>query len=242
MPVASSQDLIQALQQQGFSNASIGRAVGRDSSLIGQIAKGAKPGANLQGALNELAQSGQVTTPPLRRTTSTGTLARVRSHVGAESVVPVAPVGQKVRTVSKSTQQPAPLDRPAPAGVRNRLSYQHDTHYSGREQHRVTVPKANRAENRLEGSAILLNAVARAAAAGKRISGTVWAEVRRKSGERDRIPVRLGGHGGYAAQDVREAMEATSGGAFQWVDNQVSNRYPEFQGDFTVVGIDLDVW
>lgn len=240
--MASSQDLIQQLRAKGLSNAAIARAVGRDSSLIGQIAKGAKPGTNLQGSLAELAQKGQVSTPPMRRTTSSGTLAKVRGRGGGESIVPVAPAGQRVQTISRSTQQPTPLDKPAPQGARNRLTYQHNTHYSGREQHRVTVPKANQAANRKEGSGILQTAIARAAAAGKRISGTVWAEVRRKDGARDKIPVRLGGHGGYSAQDVRDAVDASRGGAFGWVDTQVRNRYPEFEGNFVVVGIDLDVW
>ena len=73
--MATSQELILELRAQGFSNAEIGRRLGRDSSLIGQIAKGAKPGANLQQALTELASGGAVKTPPFRRTSSHGTLA-----------------------------------------------------------------------------------------------------------------------------------------------------------------------
>ena len=45
--MATSQELILELRAQGFSNAEIGRRLGRDSSLIGQIAKGAKPAVRL---------------------------------------------------------------------------------------------------------------------------------------------------------------------------------------------------
>lgn len=53
----TSQDLILALRAQGASMAAIGRSVGRDSSLISQIAAGKKPGANLYGALDSLTKA-----------------------------------------------------------------------------------------------------------------------------------------------------------------------------------------
>lgn len=64
--MATSKDLISELRAQGFSNAEIGRRLGRDSSLIGQIARGSKPGRNLQQALTELVSGGEVKTPPFR--------------------------------------------------------------------------------------------------------------------------------------------------------------------------------
>jgi hypothetical protein len=64
--------------EKGYSKASIGRAVGRDSSLIGQVFSGKKPGGNLTGALSSLLKTGKAPEPP-RRTTSAGKPARVRA-------------------------------------------------------------------------------------------------------------------------------------------------------------------
>ncbi len=240
--MATSQELILELRAQGFSNAEIGRRLGRDSSLIGQIAKGAKPGANLQQALTELVSGGEVKTPPFRRTSSDGTLAKVRATKGHESVVPPAPRGQRIRTVTKSTAQPKTLPKKRPTGQRNLLSHQANRLPNGRELHRVTVPKTDRARNRSAGSKVIADVVARAAAAGRRISGTVWAEVQRKDGTRDRIPVQIGGHGGYSAQSIHDSIQHNPDAAFEWVDGQIQGRYPEFEGGFTVVAFDLDVW
>ena len=240
--MATSQDLILELKAQGFSNAEIGRRLGRDSSLIGQVAKGNKPGANLQQALTELVTGGEVKTPPYRRTTADGSLARVRATKGQESVLPPVPRGQRVRTVTKSTAQPTALPKRKPTGQRNRLTHQENRLPNGRELHRVTVPKTDRASNRSAGSKIIADVVGRAAAAGRRISGTVWAEVRRKDDTRDRIPVQIGGHGGYSAQSIYDSIRANPDDSFEWVDGQIQGRYPEFEGGFTVVGFDLDVW
>ncbi len=35
---------------------------------------------------------------------------------------------------------------------------------------------------------------------------------------------------------------STPGGAFSWLTGQVDKRYPEFEGGYTVVGFDIDVW
>lgn len=240
--MSTSKDIIGELLSQGYSYAAIGRQVGRDGSLIRQIGIGAKPGLNLQESLTQLASTGEVTTPPFRRTTSSGTIARVRGTRGAEAIIPTPPVGQRVRTLTPSTAQPKALRKTKPTGQRNTLSHQHNQLPNGRELHRVTVPKNNQAANRKAGSNIVADAVAKAAAAGRRISGTVWAEVTRKDGSKDRIPVEIGGKGGYSAQSVRDAVSSTTGGAFSWLTGQVDKRYPEFEGGYTVVGFDIDVW
>lgn len=54
----ASRDDIAALHARGWTDAAIGRAVGRDSSLIHQIAVGRKPGRNLGPALDALAARG----------------------------------------------------------------------------------------------------------------------------------------------------------------------------------------
>jgi hypothetical protein len=79
----SSRASIERLKREGYSEAQIGRAVGRDSSLIGQIARGKKPGNNLSAALDNLA-SGRKVRAPARRKKASGAIAAVRgSRAGA---------------------------------------------------------------------------------------------------------------------------------------------------------------
>ncbi len=90
LPSAAS---IQALRAAGLTYADIGRAVGRDKSLIRQVATGAKPGENMRAALAELRdrltaapnprQAARESAPVQveRRTTAKGSTARVRRPV-----------------------------------------------------------------------------------------------------------------------------------------------------------------
>lgn len=80
--VPSARTSILALRQRGMSDAAIGRAIGRDSSLIGQIARGKKPGANLAGALNTLDRGGKVTAPERRKNKAGREAAYRGSHTG----------------------------------------------------------------------------------------------------------------------------------------------------------------
>ena len=75
---ANAKDLINKLKASGKSYAEIGRALGRDSSLISQIARGKKPGANLVGSLQEFSGGKSKPTSPPRRTKKSGGLAAVR--------------------------------------------------------------------------------------------------------------------------------------------------------------------
>lgn len=76
--ISEAGQLIKELIGKGFSKSRIGKAVGRDSSLISQIEKGKKPGSNLVGALGQLREKGKVETAAPRRTTKAGTVAKVR--------------------------------------------------------------------------------------------------------------------------------------------------------------------
>lgn len=75
---SQSQAIINELKQQGYSYSKIAKAVGRDSSLISQGAKGKKPLANLEGALRSLLETKEVKEIPARRTRKTGEVAQVR--------------------------------------------------------------------------------------------------------------------------------------------------------------------
>lgn len=62
----TSRQIINELVAGGMSKSAIGRAIGRDSSLVSQISKGAKPGTNLRGALEQI-QKGEKPSEPARR-------------------------------------------------------------------------------------------------------------------------------------------------------------------------------
>lgn len=78
----NARDLILQLRSSGMSNRAIGAALNRNDSLISQIARGKKPGANLVDSLSALVQKRagkDVPVPePERRKTARGTTAKVR--------------------------------------------------------------------------------------------------------------------------------------------------------------------
>ena len=75
--VSQSQHLINQLKASGMSYSQIGKAVGRDSSLISQGAKGKKPLVNIEGALKALVEK-RKPEPPARRLARSGAEAKVR--------------------------------------------------------------------------------------------------------------------------------------------------------------------
>jgi len=87
---STSQDFVKSLLNKGMSRSQIGKALGRDSSLISQIEKGKKPGANLLSGLKELDSlkakerrevvkgSRPVESKPSRRQAKAGGEAKVR--------------------------------------------------------------------------------------------------------------------------------------------------------------------
>lgn len=63
----TAQEAIALLRSRGLTDQAIGRAVGRNSSLIFQIGRGAKPGRNLLAPLADLLAGRPVTEPERRR-------------------------------------------------------------------------------------------------------------------------------------------------------------------------------
>lgn len=83
--MSESSKIIAELQGKGYSFSKIGRLLGRDASLISQIAKGKKPGANLAEPLKQI-QRGESVKTPERRLAKSGEAAKVR-----QSKKPAAP-------------------------------------------------------------------------------------------------------------------------------------------------------
>lgn len=78
MAASASTRILEALHRGGMTDQQIGKALGRNSSLIRQVRLGKKPGRNLENALRQLQSRRQITPPP-RRTTRAGEQARVRA-------------------------------------------------------------------------------------------------------------------------------------------------------------------
>lgn len=78
----SSQEVLAELVAGGMSKAEVARAVGRDSSVMSQIERGAKPYANLEPTLRALRAQQQGRAVPIpeapRRTNKAGQAAKVR--------------------------------------------------------------------------------------------------------------------------------------------------------------------
>ena len=104
--LSESGKLINKLHGKGLSDAAIGRALKRDSSLIGQIRRGAKPGNNLTGSLKALASTGKATEAP-RRTTKAGAVAKVRRGSVREqgALVMTAPMKASDETWKRTLKQ-----------------------------------------------------------------------------------------------------------------------------------------
>lgn len=79
--IPSSRSSIERLRRAGYSDTAIGRAIGRDSSLIAQVGRGKKPGKNLAASLDALA-SGRKVRKPERRKTVRGGVAATRGSRG----------------------------------------------------------------------------------------------------------------------------------------------------------------
>ena len=73
----AARDTINQLKAGGMSYSEIARKLGRDSSLISQIARGKKQGKNLEGALDDIKEKRSVREPE-RRKTKGGETAKVR--------------------------------------------------------------------------------------------------------------------------------------------------------------------
>jgi len=81
--MATAQSLIRELIASGLNKSQIARRLGRDSSLIGQIEKGKKPGRNLVEPL-EAIKRGAAKAQPERRKTKSGEAAKVRESKAAK--------------------------------------------------------------------------------------------------------------------------------------------------------------
>lgn len=242
--VLTSRELLQALRADGQSMTAIAAALGRSPRLLRFIANGDKPGTNLTAALDDLYRSGRVRTPPARRRRPDGQIVRVRGRRGRPSVIPPtpAPPAPSTRPPSSapSAQQPDFLPPITPEGA-NRLAVDHTDFPGGRTKDVVRAPR--RGWNRELGNEAINDLIDGGITAGQRLQITAWVELD-IAHNHQRIPVLLGGKGGYDPNNLAMQIRIEQGDALQLISDQiVEDRYAELvSGDWSLVQVELDLW
>lgn len=250
------QELLRDLVAQGWRKRGIARAIDRHPRYIDFVLAGTKPGRNLVPALQELSSSGTVRTPPARRRRADGQVARIRGRRGQPSRTPTIPVPappvedaveledrRPPRSLSTSTEQPE-FTAEAPQGLRNRVRRRDQIFHGGRRSRSLRFPKRNRLERQVAQDDVR-DLIGQAGQNRQRCQIVAWYELP----DRQRKRVTLGGHGGYNAADIDQAIR--DGDVFDWLIQQRGERGntsdsgslsdAELQ-EATLVGIDVDVW
>lgn len=224
----AAQLIAQLKDKAAMSNREIAAALGRDQSLVSQIARGKKSGAHYVAALSELNTTGTITRPPARRQTKAGAPALVRGAKGQPSRAPA---------------DAEPDARYAEVPKRGRYRPE-QTHYlrDGGRVYETHFPKSARAKGRERG--------------WKRVDRQLRSAARRKYGAKQRPPMRVsfditysngrqmrvGERGGYDVQTVMTAVREHGGDFEAWVKSQGGQRYTTLDADtVAVTGVQMNV-
>lgn len=224
----AAQLIAQLKDKAAMSNREIAHALGRDPSLVSQIARGKKSGAHFVAALSELNRTGTVTQLPARRRTKAGAPALVRGAKGQPAHAPadIEPGARYAEVPKRGRYRPD------------------DTHYmrDGGRIYSTHFPKSTRAKGREQG--------------WKRINRQLKSAARRKYGSKERPPMRVsfditysngrqmrvGEKGGYDIQNVMSAVKEHGGDIEAWVKSQGGQRYTTLDTEaVAVTGVQLNV-
>lgn len=261
-------ELLHDLQAQGWTQARIARALGRDSRLLRFVLKGLKPGRNLIPALRQLSLTGELHDPIPRRRTKQGRVARVRGRRGQPSVtpedptlVPSSPRPEEPQLEPSGEQAPAefepsPRKRRGPAGTdstrqptrlprhargRNLLRHEVENLPKGRSSHLLRFPRTNE-DAREQANRTLFEIFQTAREAHKRMHAKLWIETG-PPGHRERQELRIGDHGGYDAGLAADDIGGLFGGSvLDWMTDQAGNRYKDVADTGLLVGVEVDIW
>lgn len=240
----NSRELLQALTADGMSLAEIARRLGRSTRLLRFVLRGQKPGNNLTQALTELAATGRVTREPARRTNRAGQLARIRGR-GGQTITPPTPRGRPAKKApgrgakTRSGAQPTFVRSQPPTG-QNRLDVHRTQFPGGRTKTDIRVPRSG--WNREMGNEAIIEAVNEGVTNRQRLQITTWVEIGDPD-ERERMPVTLGGKGGYDSEDFATAIRIEQDDALSLLEAQISERYAAFESsDWTIIQVELDFW
>lgn len=196
IPRPAAKDLIGHLRASGMSMRDIATECDRDPSLLYQVASGKRSGANLTDTLTQLIR-GKVTTRPPRRTTSTGTPAKVRGTRGA----PAAP--------------PPP---PSPTKLRRGHFGETSIYLAGNStQRQISIPKSKRSKGRKQAKEQAKIRIAEAARDKRRIAFKIHHE--------DGTSRTIGGHSGYGAGTIWKNLDSDpsfSDDPVAWLENELT--------------------
>ena len=220
--------IVELKEKAAMSNREIAEALGRDPSLVSQIARGKKSGAHFVRALSELNRTGTITHRPERRRTKSGIPANVRGRAGEPAHLP-ADIEPNARYV--------------PVPRRGRYVPE-KTHYlrSGGRIYATQFPKTRGAKGNEAG--------------WRRIERQIRSAARRRYGTKDRPAMRvafdiifadgrqmrLGEKGGYDIQKVVAAISDHGGNIESWIKDQGQQRYAALDtGTVAVTGVQMSV-
>lgn len=107
----ASRDLINQLKAGGMSYSEIGRKLGRDSSLISQIARGKKQGKNLETSLEDIRDKRAVKEPERRVNKQTGKPQALRKSKSATPKGLLKDKKGRIKFAAESAREKVLLDR-----------------------------------------------------------------------------------------------------------------------------------
>ncbi|WP_098055650.1 hypothetical protein [Kocuria marina] len=227
----NAKELIELLVERGMSQTEIAEELQRDQSLISQVRRGKKPGANLVTTLEEIATTGRATTRPQRRQTSHG-VARIRGKKGQEAVVPPdAP--QQTGTRRKVRRR---------VEVPPRGSYRKDTVYGrGVRTVRIDFPRTKGSkgkERAWEEASKSLTSIARKKWGRKELpERRVYITATYEDGSK----VDFGSKGGYQPHTVLGGLGENDGDVEKWLKTQgLQGRYADLDPDARMVSLEIN--
>lgn len=226
----NARELIELLVERGMTQTEIAEELQRDQSLISQVRRGKKPGANLVATLEEISTTGTATTRPQRRQSSRG-VAHVRGKKGQEAVVPAdaqQPSGPR-RKVSRRVEVPG------------RGAYHKSTTYGrGVRTVRIDFPrtKGSKGKERAWGEAgKSLNSLARRRWGNKEIPER---RVHITATYEDGSKVDFGSKGGYRPEAVLGGLGDSDGDVEKWLKGQgLQGRYTDLEANSRMVSLEI---
>lgn len=197
-------ELVQTLRRNGLSNADIARELDRSPRMVSKILRGETSGAMYRSALSQLATTGRLESPPIRRRRKDGTIVRVRAKADAPEKTRIPEDNSGRRTTDKQ-------------GGR----YRESTTYmpGGDRQHELRIPKGPKAKGRPEANKRIIRMV-RSAAQGqsKEKQKRIDLDVTFSDGKRLRIR-------DYNASSLLRRIHQNAGGdALTWLAEQNRDR------------------
>lgn len=210
----------------------LGATLGRSARMMRKVARGETSGAAYKQALVELHERGQVQHVPARRRNAAGELVSVRAKKGAEhKLVTPQDLAGRFKDSPKRGRF-AVQDQDVEPGEGGFADPEKGEVYfpEGGRMSIVDMPKTRRAKGRKAGMDALMAKVRNAAKSQRRSDKRIRITAEFDIGGGKRRVVEIGHKAGYAASDIVADVRKLHGGSIEdWVNHQVSKRYPDFE-------------